>query len=237
MHISDIDTSAMLFDPKAKGFLSTIKKTVPNIATRRYRSMRDSDVLKYIVLMYDINSPIIKEIDDWWKRKFEAAEAAGFKIIIEEDDKGNKISKFEKETERMLIGNSSGVIDAIIDFLAYLKKPRWTELVYLNEELLNHTVEALSGNKGSAKDIKTVMMLHDSIGDVVTKFIGVNPKEETQKFIDRMYHRIEQSRLAIKPEDYAKRIQAGEDLREDSPYGRDYAVNRIKFVGDAIPED
>ena len=76
MHISDIDTSAMLFDPKAKGFLSTIKKTVPNIATRRYRSMRDSDVLKYIVLMYDINSPLIKEIDDWWKRKFEAAEAA-----------------------------------------------------------------------------------------------------------------------------------------------------------------
>ncbi len=53
--------------------------------------------------------------------------------------------------------------------------------------------------------------------------------------MDRFYYRIEKARLSIKPEDYAARLNNGDDLKEDCPYGENYEVEPIKFVGENTP--
>ena len=56
--------------------------------------------------------------------------------------------------------------------------------------------------------------------------------EETAEFSSRFYFKIEQSRLAIRTEDYSKAIANGDDFRADNPYQVSHVVDKIKFLGD-----
>jgi hypothetical protein len=49
-----------------------------------------------------------------------------------------------------------------------------------------------------------------------------------------LYSRVEEARLMLKPEDYAKRFMAGDKLQEDNPYG-EYIVDDLEYEGTEIP--
>jgi hypothetical protein len=57
--------------------------------------------------------------------------------------------------------------------------------------------------------------------------------DDTKAFKRQLYHRLEEARLSIRPEDYAKTLAGGDDLMADSPYGDLYAIQRIKLIGDS----
>lgn len=228
MNLVDLDCSGMIFSPRDPAFLKNISSTVPGLSSREIKPVKEGPLYKYIVLMYDPNSPLVKTIGDYWQRKLEAVEAAGFKI---KDD-----GSLEQATEDWLIGKNEGVIDAIIDFLAYLKSPTWNLMVFMQEKLLRYTNDALSSRRNEDTKVNEVYQIGTKIQELNTKFLGESIEEETKKFLVRLRYRVEEKRLGIRPEDYAKRLAQGDDLAEDSPYGPTYRVSRIKFKGNSVCE-
>ena len=227
MDLRDLDCSKMYFNPRSKGFVDEMN-AIPGISKRKIGTIKQVNLYKYIVLMYDPYSPLVADMPDWWARKFEAVEASGFKVKAD--------NTLQVPVERFLLGKNEAVNDAIIDYLAYINRPIWTKLIYLNEVLLYCTKEALGGKQGNTNDIAKIAKLQSEIATSTRDLMGEDLKEDTKAFKKRLYHRVEEARLAIRPEDYAKKIAGGSDLYEDSPYGEKYAVQRIKLIGDHEPK-
>ena len=220
MHLQDIDTRDMLFDPKAGNFLSVMKNMVPNARTRNVNSVGELCAYKYVVLMYDVNSPLVKDVSDYWQRKVEAVDAAGFKIAPD--------GTLDAKTEDLLLGKNTDVIDLIVDFLAYIKNPIWTTLIYMHERLLKCTSDVLGYGINESVKVDDVFKINNRIQELTTTFLGESLKNETNDFKRRFSVLVEDKRLGIKPEDFIERMNNGDNLKEGSPYG-DYIPTKIKF--------
>lgn len=225
MNIQDVDCDRMKFNPKEDDFMEKVQKAIPEL--KRYKTMplKRSEVFKYIAFMYDPMSPVVESMDDYWARKFEAAETAGFAC----DEEG----RFDTKVQNMILGKCEGVNDVIVSFVSYLGKPKWNQLVFFHETMCNYTKRSIEGEKLVSKDVSTVDSLFDRIRKTTDSMMMSHG--ETEEFLDRFYYRLEKARLSIRPEDYAKRITEGDDLQEDSPYGEDYQPKEMKFVGENVP--
>jgi len=187
-------------------------------------------VYRYILLMYDRNSPIQEMHSlDWYGKKFEAVAYAGFEFKKSKDG----YFRFDQRVLDMVIGKNEEINDMVISFLGFQNNHKWNHIVYLQESLMHYVKDALSGQKTDKKDRQEVRNVYDEIERISTDLGRVY--EETEEFVNRFYYQIEQSRLSIKPEDYAGVFDES-DLRADSPYGVGYMVDKIKFVGDEVPD-
>ena len=134
----------------------------------------------------------------------------------------------------MVLGEDKDINDMILLFVKWINVKDWDYLVYLNEAMAGHILSAMK-DKQDMKSIKEVILLKKEIAELSKEMA----KEEVERdeYISRFYHAIEQSRLAIRPEDYAKALANGDDLRGDSPYGVNYSIQMIKFIGDSRPDE
>ncbi len=225
MNIEDLDGDRMKFNPKDDDFMDNMLKAIPQLKHYKTMPLKRSEVFKYVAFMYDPMSPVVESMDDYWARKFEAAETAGFAC-----DKGGK---FNKNVENMILGKCDGVNDVIIAYVCHLGRPKWNQLVFFHETMCNFTKRSIEGEKTSSRDVDTVGSLHDKIRMATDGLLMSHG--ETDEFLDRFYYRLEKARLSIRPEDYAKRITEGDDLQEDGAYGEDYQPVEMKFIGENEP--
>lgn len=220
MHLQDIDTSGMMFDPKANNFLSTFRNMVPNAKSRKIDSLGELNCYKYVALMYDPNSPLVKDVNDYWQRKVEAVDASGFKIAAD--------GSLDAKVEDLLLGKNQEVIDLIVDFLAYIKYPTWTTLIFMHERLLKSTNDVLGFGVSETARVDDVYKIGARIQELTTTFLGETLKNETTDFKRRFSLKVEEQRLGIRPEDFTDRLNKGDNLKDGSPYG-DYVPAKIKF--------
>jgi hypothetical protein len=221
----------MPMNPWHPHFSPYVKKNIPNMFKRDIGKLNPIECFRFIFYMYDIKSPIHEIPDlDWFGKKFEAAEAAGFEL--KKDKQG--YLRFSTSVMDALLGKNEGFNDAIVDYLGWANSYEWTESVYLDETAMRYVKEALGGTRGDKTTIKAVQDIYERLAVLRKKMLFGN--EDTEDLMRRIYHRIEESRLMIKPEDYARRLESGDDLSEDSPYGSNYVVGKIRFIGDKIPD-
>ena len=78
MNIRDISTKGMMIDPKD---VKATSRFYELIGHKGVKLNVDIDCfVRYVLLMYDSNSPLIASVDDYWERKMNALEAGGFKV-------------------------------------------------------------------------------------------------------------------------------------------------------------
>lgn len=227
MNLRDLDLKKLSFNPVAPLFLKDIEASVPGIK-QDFHVLGKKSIYTYIVLMYDPGSPLaaMKDID-WWTKKYEAGEAAGFKTR-QEDGK----TYFEKPYDSILLGKDEDMVKAITAYVAFCHNPIWTEMVYLNEVLVKYTQEALGGRTGDINEIKAVAIINNRLDALADRIFSLS--NETELFRQKLYSRIEDARLTLQPEDYARRFIAGDKLQDDNPYG-DYDVDDIEYEGNEVP--
>ena len=226
MILEDLETDRLRFDPKDDDFIKKMQVALPELKQFRTQPLPIKQTYAYISQMYDPNSPIVESEDDYWKRKFECVETAGFKQ--------DKDGKYEKHVEEMILGQKDHINDIIVSFIAFMGKPKWNQLIFFQETLCNYTKRSGRGEELSSSDIKVVDDLFGKINKVQNELLIKG--DETIDFLNRFYYRIERARLALRSEDYARRISDGDDLNEDNPYGTDYKIEPITFVGEAKPK-
>lgn len=232
--IKDLDCEGMLIHPNNPHLAKFMESKIVQLKHMKHEYVTSGFtkvmVYRYVLLMYDPKSPVRNMMAlDWFEQKYEACAYSGFELTKGRDG----YFRFSDKVVDMILGKIDEVNDIIIAFLGWLHNSQWDYMVFLKESMLEFTRDAL-GNKTTAyKSATDYKKLYDDF----RKLSMEHSKEEhdTKEFVDRFYYQIEQSRLAISPEDYAKALNGGADLRGDNPYGVNYVVGKIKFVGDHIP--
>lgn len=226
MKLVDVKTSSLLVDVKQNDATDKFFSLIGRKKTEWELKIDLDKLVKYIVLMYDPKSPMIEMVDDYWSRKFEVFEIAGFR---------QKNGKFIDDAEDIALGRLWQVNELIMDFLIQVAKPKWLYILFLNESILKYTKQA-NADVIKKTDVDTMSSLFEKLDDAVRSWMQSNA-DETNAFMDKLYYKVHQELIKIRPEAYAKRIVAGDELEEDNPYGKKYKVKKPKFVGSKIPKD
>jgi hypothetical protein len=156
----------------------------------------NNKVMIYIVLMYDKSSPYRKKFTDVLKRKIEVAHDVGFEV-----EAGGT---FNSLVEDFLKGKNEIVNRKIVQYVRLHRNYKYSYQVSVEASYSNLMLEILGGdtkNISKARDLKDE--LEDNLLELLNQDSNPYLKDEILRFM-------EDERLALRPEDIAKKSQSGE---------------------------
>jgi len=224
MQLKDIDVSRLSFDIFDSDFTTTIKEKIPEF--NEYEGViPELDVFRFVVIMWDMKSPMLREVDDYYARMYATASMVGFPRT-----KNN----FSKEADEIIIGKNESVNRMIVAYTAYMGVPEYQYLMAYQALFASEYAKVLRGKGGKDSD----KILENASGKV-TKFtraiFGSGDYDEYSLRRQALYQKIEKDKLRLRPEQIIRDLTDNGDLPEDfNPYG-DYSIDinkDIKFVGD-----
>lgn len=179
--------------------------------------------------MYDINSPMIREVRTYYERKARCAELLKFPT-----SKGSWLPAVED----LLIGKNSDFNDLVAAYISNIGLPEYMQLVAYLELQRIEMVKVFSG-KVSDKSDQILDRVTQSIDKITRKLFGSGEEDEITVARKALYQRaqLDKSRIIPKPEEIVKMFEADGELPEDfNPYGEDYEVKQSEFIGDVDPQ-
>lgn len=157
-------------------------------------------ILKYIVLVYDKNSPLHDEFKDMWRKKMFAADLAGF---VKEEN-----GKYLGKVEDMMKCKNTPVNSMIIRYVMLMRSSLYSKFTILQEVYFNVSEGLLGGNtkiddfnkiNKELEQCESELLSNDNLlSDDLTKYYF-------------------QDKLELRPEDIAKKLANGEqpiDIKE-----------------------
>jgi len=223
MNRAELDVSKFLYDPFDPELVGKLSKygefSIGWGAAEKYKE----GLCRYIVLCYDFESPLRHRISDLSERKALSATMGGLSKT--------KSGKFPPVLEDALVGANEAVSLAVTKYLMLFGKP---EFLLLEANMAQFAMETATMLKqaGDKDTVKTARELAADINRLTRTLYGGEEPIETRK---ALYQRLEERRAQVRPEDLVKRISEGSKLKDYSPYGDDYDVEPMKFMGDSEP--
>lgn len=209
MDIQSLDTNKLLYDISKQSEMERLFKDVPAFANEEIGNLSRTKVTKYVVLMYDFESPLRKEYQKIRERKSVAARHVGFSL---------EGGHFKKNVEEMTVGKCDGVNRMIIKYLFLFNDPNRVALeVYVNM-LENRAARALL-TQDDVKEDKTTFDLIEKLRGVIDELNQrVFGGQDDEALIKELYRNIETIREKTQPEYVAKLLRDGGDIGYN-PYG------------------
>ena len=165
-------------------------------------------IFRYIVYMYDMNSPF-RIMENIITRKVEAAKLAGFEI-------GGRM-EFPEHIEKMLQGRIININKMIIRYVRMQKNTKFAKLVIFEEAYYNE-LEKLKNKEDEERTsivIDSVNKLDAEIQNLSNDILG----HDNNKFLMKeLYEQIEYEELGLRPEEIAQKIRDGEEVLGYTPY-------------------
>jgi hypothetical protein len=223
MKQSEYDFNRCLFNPKAHGFLSGIQKAIPEFNSYKGK-LPKGKVFAYIVITFDLNSPLRVTITNYYDRKKLAAELAGWEK--------KKNDEFEDDVTNMLLGSDEDVNSLVVAYLVQFSMPEYIQLIaYLNMSYAAMR-DALSGNFYDDKMAKSIDFLTGKIRELTNYIFGSGQIDEIAAARKALYYMAEKERIKLNPENIVKLKADRGGLPDDfNPYG-DYKTDKLKFISD-----
>ena len=157
----------------------------------------NNKLMQYILCVYDKSSPYRRKFVDILKRKVEVAHDCQFEIMEE----GN----FTPPVEDFLKGRNEVVNRKIVQYVRLHRNYKYSYQVSVEASYSNLMLEILGGdtkNISKARDLKDE--LEDNLLELLNQDSNPYLKDEILRFM-------EDERLALRPEDIAKKSQSGEN--------------------------
>lgn len=205
----------MLFNPTSKNLvkdMSGYKEFAVDFGLNRQK------VLKYIILAYDMNSPLRDIYMDIWERKRAAAIAAGFKT--------GRDGRFEAAVEDMLVGENKAVNIAVAKYITLHGLPEYTAMIAYQTGLHLEMLKVQNGNI-TQNITKNINLLNSYLNEVTEYIFG---GKDVVNVRQALYAMSEHDRFPL-PDDVVRRIAAGDMLDDYNPY-KNYKVDELRFIGD-----
>jgi hypothetical protein len=224
-HVSleHIDTTKFFVDIKVKGFVTQMKNISSKFDIRgNHTEFTAEPILRYIALLYDMESEIRKNINHFPTRKRIAAKIAGFKV--------NEQGQFDNEVEAIIFGQNKKVNDAIIAycFLSTLNIYYVAHAAYQQMYFSELALSMQGIGKDTLKNLKETQerLLHNE-----QRIFG---GDETNSLRSALYSETSKIELPT-PENIVKMLENGDDLSKFSPF-LGYKPEKIKYAGVNPPE-
>ena len=183
-------------------------------------------IVKFIVLCYDKESPLREAHKKRWTiRKKTAATDSGLMDFRK---------KSRSEVDAILYGRNAAVNKAIVrylsllydrDFMAYavyaeLLVKQYEELIQFKFDNPSHASKAKSNVESLQKDLT----------DLEEKIFGGGDVKTLSQTLDQEARAYAVSEL--RPENIVSKLEKGEPVVDDNPYGTDYFPDEMRFIGD-----
>lgn len=225
MELKDIDGSRFLFDPKDPNLVNILQDKIPEF-NKYDGKIAAKKVFQYIVLMYDVSSPLWRDVLDYYVRKSTIAEMVGF-------PKTKNV--WNPEAESILIGTNEIVNEMIVAFVAQFNAIEYYQMVAYLSLLSSETRKAVSFD-GDKNSISIITQTGDKIKELQRVVFRSGEYDEIAQVRKALYSRLEKERLKIRPEDVVRQLaEDGKLPVEFNPYGEDYTPEKHKFLGDEEP--
>lgn len=225
MDLKDIKTDKTRYDVHDKNLLDKLKTNIP--AFFDYKGSVDlKKIAQYIILMYDPQSPMRREVAHYMQRKNECAIAVKFPRAK---------TGWEKDVEDILLGRDRGFNALMAAYIADMAIPEYTHLIGLLE------IQAIKIKEISEMSIdqhthKILRETTESITKITNKLFGSGEYDEIMAAKKALYEQSNLDKLRLRPEMIIKDFKDTGKLPDDfNPYG-EYEVEKSKFVGDSEPE-
>lgn len=193
----------MRFDPTRVPDGADILKFYKDLAKIKEFRLNPGDgldntkIMQYIMCLYDYHSPYRKKYTDILKRKLEVANDCEFKI--QED------GTFESVVEDFLRGKNKVVNQKVIQYVILHRSYKFSYQISVETAFLNLMLE-IQGGETDTKSITKLGELRDELEANLMELLN----QDTNPYLkDEMLRYIEDDRLALRPEDYAKKAQEG----------------------------
>ena len=224
MKLSEITTDKTRYDVHRRDLITAMGADI-QIFADYLGKLPTKKLFQYIILMYDPESTMRREVGHYMQRKSECAKIVGFQSDGE---------KWVPGVEEMLIGRDEGFNKLVAAYLSHIALPEYTELIVLLEIQRIKTMEAFSGEV-TDNTHKTIQAVTENISRITKKLFGSGEFDEIQAARRALYA---QSNIdkPPRPEDMVDMINDSGLTPDCNPYGVDYVVEEAHFSGVDEPE-
>jgi hypothetical protein len=185
-----------------------------------------NNILKYLILVYDVQSPMHREMKEFYQRKRECARICGFPSKPD--------GKWRDDAVAILIGTDEWFNSLMSRYLSLLALPEYTLLIALLELLARRTRRIFDGEDDD-KTHTIVNALTEKITELTKKIFGSGETNEIQQARRALYEQAEDDRVRMRPEDIINLMNETGGLPASWGYGDGYEVEQIAFIGDKQP--
>lgn len=153
----------------------------------------NNKVIQYILCMYDMHSPYRKKFNDVLRRKIEVAHDCLFQV-----ESGGI---FEPAVEDFLKGKNPVVNKKIIMYVILHRSYKYSYQISVEAAYFNLMLEIQAGE---TKSITKLGELRDELESNLTELLN---QDNNIYLKDELLRYIEEDRLQLRPEDFAKKAQ------------------------------
>lgn len=200
MKIPDKEFSKLTF--KIHGVQGDILKAYPILSDYGFSALNGDknkdQIIKYIIYAFDRNSPL-NTIPDVLQRRKVAAEIAELPV--------NKHGNYDERIEKMLFSQDSIINHLIIQYCIMQGSEEWMAYVVYSEALRNQSENLLQGKTDNEKTKELIMNI-DTLNTKIKEVRRALLAENEDNFLRRsLYNFSESEKLALRPEDYARKLR------------------------------
>jgi len=168
--------------------------------TKPLAKLNKNKVLRYVMFLYDKNSPFRAKFQDVLQRKVEAAKGAGWETV--------EGGIFADDVERILRGHNITVNEMIVAFIRLHRNFKYSYLVGLEESFYRMMLEIMTGEMGNVSKMKQTQEELEII------MLELTSEDNNPELRDTLLRYVEQARLNLRPEDIARIAKQRESEQE-----------------------
>jgi len=184
------------------------------------------NIIRFIVLCYDKESTLREQYKARWTlRKKMAAKESGL-LNLEAKHKAN--------VDDIIYGNIQEINAIIVKYLSLLFDRDFMAYAVYAEILIKQYEQLIKFKfdrpSDAAKAKENVESLQKDLTDLEEKIFGGGDVKSLKNLLNR-----EAKHFAIaelRPESVVSKLEKGERVVDESPYGEDYVIDKMRFLGD-----
>jgi hypothetical protein len=222
----DIDAAHLRFDPSSRYFYEDICEDIPTFKEYNKHSLGlRKKIFAWIVCMYDMNTPLRREIKDLYKRKVYAATLVGLNPL-------STTGKYKNEIEKILTGQDKDVNELVVKYIASFSSPEYAQLtahVAIQHNILNKIV------RGNASKDNQIMFdtATEKIQRLTNVIYGSGERDEVYEARRALYKQVSYDLSDMRAEGVVDIVQRDGGLPDEwNPYEPGYIPDDIHFVSD-----
>lgn len=228
LKLDSLDTSRCLIDPK-RSDLFELTKTIPEFNIHNPYRLSVKGIIRYVILMYDADSPLWREVRSLPLRKAVSMELAGFKR--------DRDGKFDRPIEHIMEGKNRDVNSMLLKYLTMQNNPKWSQRCAYEHIYYMEIGRVMNGAYKTKEVIQALDQLTERIDSLTGELIG--GKGEALPVLEVIYKEATKD-LDCSPEKVSQYVADSDNVPDDwSSYAKwvdnelqAYKVDEIKFAGD-----
>jgi hypothetical protein len=183
--------------PKGKDLLKIFPELKLHAAFTKVMAegLNRNDVIRYVVYVYDKESPYRKKYKDVNTRKIHCALEAGFSL--------NENNEFSASIERMINGGDEKVNDMIVEYVKMHYDVKYSYVVMMEAIYYDNLIKAMVDGTAMGK-ISDLKQVQEELEKAQKELLA---QDNNRGLIKALYGKIDSDRLELSPEDIARKIK------------------------------